>query len=160
MKTYELTFIIDAQLAPERQEEVIDKFLDLLKTSGVEILNVEKWGKKKLAYVIGDQQYGHYLMTQFKANVETIPQIERHLKLSPHVLRYLLLHRNAKTLKLMKLESERIAQESLRGAEKERPPAVEEVQPVNADETDEVDKDVNENEDDLGEDEVGPDEKE
>ena len=160
MKNYELTFIIDAQLAPEKQEEVIDKFLDLLKTSGVEILNVEKWGKKKLAYLIGDQQYGHYLMTQFKSNVETIPQIEHHLKLSPHVLRYLLLHRDPKTLKLMKLESERLARESLRGAEKERAPAEEDAGIEDEGKTEEIDEDIDEIKDDLGENEVGLDEKE
>lgn len=120
MKTYELTFIIDAQLAPERQEEVIAKFLDLLKTLGVEILNVEKWGKKKLAYLIGDQQYGHYLMTQFRANTDAIPQIEHHLRLSSHVLRYLLLLRDPKTLKLIKLEAERLAHEALYSAEQSR----------------------------------------
>jgi small subunit ribosomal protein S6 len=118
MRTYELTLIIDAQLAPETQEEVIAKFLDLLKSQKVEIVNVEKWGKKKLAYPIDDHQYGHYLMTQFNGAVDVIPQIEHYLKLSPHILRYLLLLRDPKTLKLMKLETERRAHEAMISAEK------------------------------------------
>jgi small subunit ribosomal protein S6 len=123
MKNYELTFIIDAQLAPEKQEEVITKFLDLLKSLNVEILNVEKWGKRKLAYAIGDRQYGYYLMTQFKATSNVLPQIDHHLKLSPFVFRHLLLYRDARTLKMMKLESERLAREAMYDAEKERVPA-------------------------------------
>ena len=118
MRTYELTLIIDAQLAPETQEEVIAKFLDLLKSQEVEIVNVDKSGKKKLAYPIDDHQYGHYLMTQFNGGVDVIPQIEHYLKLSPHILRYLLLLRDKKTLKLMKLETERRAHEAMISAEK------------------------------------------
>ena len=123
MKTYELTFIIDTQLSPEKQEEEIAKFLDLLKSLGAEILNVEKWGKKKLAYAIEDRQYGYYLMSQFKAQTNVIAEIEHYLRLSPHVLRYLTLHRDARTLKLMELESERLAHEAMYAAEKEHLPA-------------------------------------
>lgn len=119
MRTYELTFIIDAQLAPEKQEDEITKFLDLLKSLEVEILNVEKWGKKRLAYTIGDRQYGYYLMTQFRAKVEILPRIEHYLKLSTSIFRYLILHRDPRTLKLMKQESERLAREALYIAEKE-----------------------------------------
>jgi len=109
MRTYELTFIIDAQLAPEKQEETISKFLELLKSNDVEIVNMEKWGKKKLAYSIDDHQYGHYLMTQFKTEPDIIPVIERYLKLSPNIFRYLVLYRDPRTLKLMEQQAERIA---------------------------------------------------
>ncbi|TKJ40379.1 30S ribosomal protein S6 [candidate division LCP-89 bacterium B3_LCP] len=128
MKTYELTFIIDAQLAPDRQEEVINKFLDLIKSLGAEILNVEKWGKRKLAYIIDDRQYGYYLMVQFKLDSEALPQIERHLKLSPNIFRHLLLHRDPRTLKLMQLETERLAREAIYSAEKEQAKATEDTE--------------------------------
>ncbi len=120
MRTYELTIIIDAQLSPEVQEDVIAKFIEFIKAQGVEIVNMEKWGKKKLAYPIKESQYGHYLMTQFTAKQDVIPQIEHYLKLSSQVVRYLLLLRDQKTLKLMKLESERLAREAMYSAEKVR----------------------------------------
>lgn len=132
MKNYELTFIIDAQLAPEKQEEVITKFLDLLKSLNVEIMNVEKWGKRKLAYPIGDRQYGYYLMAQFNAAREILPQIDHHLKLSPFIFRHLLLYRDPKTLKLMKLESERLAREVMYDAEKEKVVSAEKEKAVSA----------------------------
>ncbi len=117
MRTYELTFIVDAQLAPERQETVINDFLELLKNQGVEIVNIEKWGKRKLAYPIDDHQYGHYVMTQFKAEAGIISEIERHLKLTPHIIRHLILYRDPKTLKLMQMETERLAREAMRSTE-------------------------------------------
>ena len=142
MRTYELTLIIDAQLAPETQEEVIAKFLDLLKSHNVEIVNIEKWGKKKLAYPIRDHQYGHYLMTQFNAAVEIIPQIEHYLKLSPNILRYLLLYRDKKTMNLMNLESERRAREAMISAEQTKEIMVENGSESEGDENHTLDDDT------------------
>jgi small subunit ribosomal protein S6 len=124
MNYYELTFILDAQLAPEKQEEVITKYLDLLKSKEVEILNVEKWGKKKLAYVIEDRQYGYYMMTQFRAPTSFIPEVEHFLKVTPSIFRYLILHRTPKMLKLIQHETERLAREASRIAERERTTAL------------------------------------
>lgn len=120
MNNYELTFIIDAQLAPEKQEEIVTRFLDTLKSRNIEILNVEKWGKKKLAYTIDDKQYGYYLITQFRAPAVEIAEIEHFLKVNPSIFRYLILHRNPKIQKMIQLESERLAREAARLAEKER----------------------------------------
>lgn len=120
MKTYELTLILDAQLPPEKQEELVTKYLDLLKSKNVEILAVEKWGKKKLAYVIEDRQYGYYLMTQFRTPPEFVPEIEHFLKVTPGIFRYLILLRDPRTLKLMQNEGERLAREVSRLAEQER----------------------------------------
>ncbi len=120
MHNYELTFILDAQLAPEKQEEVITKFLDMLKSKEIEITNVEKWGKKKLAYVIDDRQYGFYLMTQFRAPAQIIPEIEHFIKVTPTIFRYLILHRDPKTQKLIHQETERLAREAARVVERER----------------------------------------
>ncbi len=118
MRTYELTFIVDAQLAQEAQEEVLTKLLDLLKAESVELVNMEKWGKKKLAYPIKDSLYGHYVMIQFNTTPDVLPKIEHFLKLSSNILRYLILLRDQRTLKLMKLEAERLAHEAMVSAEK------------------------------------------
>lgn len=134
MRTYELTFIVDAQLSPEKQEEVISNFLDLLKNQGVEIISMQKWGKRKLAYMINGHQYGQYVMTQFKAKADHIPQIERHLKLSSNIIRHLILHRDPKTLKLMQAETERLAREAMLSSEPSH--AVPKEQPTQSEETD------------------------
>ena len=120
MKTYELTLILDAQLPPEKQEELVAKYLDMLKSRNVEILTVEKWGKKKMAFTIEDRQYGYYLMTQFRAPAELVPEIEHFLKVTSGIFRHLILLRDPRTLKLMQNEGERLAREANRLAEQER----------------------------------------
>ena len=120
MKTYELTLILDAQLPPEKQEDLVAKYLDMLKSRNVEILTVEKWGKKKLAFTIEDRQYGYYLMTQFRAPAELVPEIEHFLKVTSGIFRYLILLRDPRTLKLMQHDGERLTREASRLAEQER----------------------------------------
>jgi small subunit ribosomal protein S6 len=120
MKTYELTLILDAQLPPEKQEELVAKYLDMLKSRNAEILTVEKWGKKKLAFTIEDRQYGYYLMTQFRAPAQLVPEIEHFLKVTSGIFRYLILLRDPRTLTLMQNEGERLARAASRLAEQER----------------------------------------
>jgi small subunit ribosomal protein S6 len=120
MSNYELTFLMDAQLAPEKQEEVITKFLEVLKARGAEVLNIERWGKRKMAYTIDDRQYAYYLITQYEAPPESVTEIEHFLKVTPSIFRYLILHRDPKTLKMIRLETERLAHEATRLAEIER----------------------------------------
>lgn len=126
MNNYELTFLMDAQLAPEKQEEVIAKFLDMLKARGAEVLNVERWGKRKLAYTIDDRQYAYYLVTEFEAPPGSITEVEHFLKVTPSIFRYLILHRDPKMLKSIHLETERLSREAARLAELERNQAPEE----------------------------------
>ena len=125
MRNYELTFIIDAQLASEKQDEVIADFLDMLRSIGVEIINVEKWGKKKLAYQIEDRQYGYYIVMQFKTTVETLADIETYLKLSTNIFRYLFLHHTPKILKKIAKEASRREHEAKYNVERERALVVE-----------------------------------
>lgn len=159
MSNYELTFLMDAQLAPEKQEEVITKFLDMLKSKGAEVLNVEKWGKRKLAYTIEDRQYGYYLITQFEAPPEAITEVEHFLKVTPSIFRHLILHRNPRMLKMINLETERIAREATRLADLERSQALEdELIAIVPDQLDII-ADVNETTEDKNED-VGIPEKE
>jgi small subunit ribosomal protein S6 len=127
MNNYELTFLMDAQLAPEKQEEVIAKFLEMLKSKGAEVLNVEKWGKRKLAYTIDDRQYAYYLVTQFEAPPGAITEVEHFLKVTPSIFRYLVLHRDPKMLKMINLETERVSREASRLAELERNQIPEEI---------------------------------
>ena len=120
MRNYELTFIIDAQLASEKQEEVIAEFLNMLKSLDVKVLNIEKWGKKKLAYQIEDRQYGYYIVMQFQTTVETLSEIETYLKLSTNIFRYLFLHHTPKILKKINKEAKRLEREAKYNIERER----------------------------------------
>lgn len=66
-----------------------DKVKQVIKAQGGEVTRMESWGKKKLAYRIGNKREGYYVFTELQANGNTIKETERFLKLQEDVLRYL-----------------------------------------------------------------------
>ena len=62
MREYELFYMIKTDITEEQTEAVIEKFNGILAREGAEVTAVDKWGKRKLAYVI-DKKYreGYYV---------------------------------------------------------------------------------------------------
>lgn len=90
--TYELTFIV--RLDPS--EEVINNTITQVKEwveaeSLGEVKNTDRWGRRKLAYEIDKQRDGYYVLMNAEMDPKNLPELERNLRLSPSVLRYLLI---------------------------------------------------------------------
>ncbi|MGL5786153.1 MAG: 30S ribosomal protein S6 [Bacteroidales bacterium] len=89
MNHYETVFILTPVLSDVQMKEAVDKFIDLLKAEGAEIINEEMWGLKKLAYPIQKKSTGFYNLVEFKANPEVIAKIEIQYRRDERVLRFL-----------------------------------------------------------------------
>lgn len=89
MKAYELIFILKPELDEETTTAVIDKFTALINNNKGEIVSVDKWGKRRLAYEIDDRREGFYTLVNFKGEAETAKELERVMKITDEVLRYL-----------------------------------------------------------------------
>jgi len=89
MRIYEELFI----LKPDIPEEEIDPFVETLRTNlisaGATVDKVEKWGKRRLAYRVEKYREGFYVLLQFTAPPETVKELERRLRVSDSVLKYL-----------------------------------------------------------------------
>ena len=68
MKTYEMIYILDAAAAEEAKEAVAKKFGDVIASAGGNVLSVDKWGVKKLAYPINYKTEGDYVLMTFEAD--------------------------------------------------------------------------------------------
>ena len=90
-KAYELTFIV--RLDPN--EEVINNTIKQVQ-SWVEanelgqVLKIDRWGRRKLAYEIDKQRDGYYVYMDAEIDAKNLPELERNLKLSPSILRHLI----------------------------------------------------------------------
>lgn len=91
MRKYELTFVIRADIADDAVAGALDQVQKWVTDQGNEVLRVDRWGRRRLAYPINDQREGHYVLMEVNLEAETIDEIERNLKLSDAVLRYLLI---------------------------------------------------------------------
>jgi small subunit ribosomal protein S6 len=88
-RNYETTYIITPELSQEECNSVIDKFKNLLTENGSEIINLEIWGFRKLAYPIDKKQSGFYVYTEFKGNANFIARLEREYQYDDRIIRYL-----------------------------------------------------------------------
>ncbi len=92
MRTYELTFVVRSDIAEDAVSTTIENVQQWVTADeGNEVLRVDQWGRRKLAYPINDQREGHYILLEVTLEPESIPELERSLKLSDEILRYLLI---------------------------------------------------------------------
>ncbi len=91
MRTYELTLIIRSDLSEDNIAAALEQVQQWVKAEGNEVLSVEPWGRRRLAYPINDQREGYYYLMQLSLQPRSIAEIERNLKLRDEFLRYMLI---------------------------------------------------------------------
>ena len=94
VRAYELMVIYAPNLDEEGLEAQIDRTKELIVNIGGEIEKVDTWGKRRFAYEINDNTEGFYVVIDFKAEGGTTSEVERILKITDEVVRYLLVRRN------------------------------------------------------------------
>lgn len=90
MRLYEVVYILDPALDEGAVTAKLEKFHQLAVVHGGEVSAVDHWGNRQLAYPIMRRQAGYYVVAQFTAAAEALPEFERLLRLDDEVLRYLL----------------------------------------------------------------------
>ena len=91
LQDYELVLIISPEVGDEALEATIGNASKFITGSGGAISNVERWGKRKLAYPIKHFGEGSYVLTQFKLKPTLSKELEANLQISEDVLRHLLI---------------------------------------------------------------------
>jgi small subunit ribosomal protein S6 len=90
LRDYELVVILSPELAEEEVPAAIDRLSQLIADRGGEVTDINRWGRRKLAYPIKKQVEGNYLVTQVKLDPRRTTDIEAGLRISEEVLRHLL----------------------------------------------------------------------
>jgi small subunit ribosomal protein S6 len=89
LRLYETTLVIDSALKADEIRNQNDKLVNFISNHGGNIVKVEDWGKRRLAYEIKRKQYGFYLNVRF-TGPETLPLLlEREFRLNESLLRHL-----------------------------------------------------------------------
>jgi len=89
LKNYETVFILTPVLSDAQMKDAVDKFRKVLEDKKAEIINVEQWGLKKLAYPIEHKSTGFYNLIEFKATPETVAALELEYRRDEKVMRFL-----------------------------------------------------------------------
>src|SRR5687767_6305284 len=88
MTEYETTMVLRPDLGGDAVETTLDRVREVVKTGGGKLLAINHWGKKKLSYDIGKQARGIYVHTQYLGKGGMVAELERNLRISDNVLRY------------------------------------------------------------------------
>jgi small subunit ribosomal protein S6 len=91
LRDYELVVILSPELAEEDIPAAIDRLSQLIVDRGGEVKDVDRWGRRKLAYPIKKHLEGNYLVTQVRLDPNRASDVEAGLRISEEVLRHLLL---------------------------------------------------------------------
>ncbi len=117
MKTnhYESVIIFNATLEDSQIESILTSLQEQMTANGVEFSNVEKLGRKRLAYQIQKGKSGFYVILQFASPREYIAKFERNLRLDENIIRFL-------TIKLEQKDLDFIAKQKVEQAEEAAKP--------------------------------------
>ncbi len=89
MKNYETVFILNPVLSEDQAKDTVDKFVKVLKKAGADVINIEQWGLKRLAYPINKKSTGFYNLVEFKAESSVIDTLETEYRRDESIMRFL-----------------------------------------------------------------------
>ncbi|GAA3949375.1 30S ribosomal protein S6 [Gordonia caeni] len=87
MRHYELMVILDPSLDERTVAPSLDTFLNVVRSDGGSVDNVDIWGKRRLAYEIEKNSEGIYAVIELTATPDTVSELDRQLGLNESVLR-------------------------------------------------------------------------
>ena len=88
MRKYETIFILDPDLEEEQALSTIEKVKGIITQTNGEILKVEDWGKRKLAYEVKKKAKGHYVLIHFSGSPASLSELERNFRVMDAVIKF------------------------------------------------------------------------
>ncbi len=89
MRNYESLYIVHPEVVGDELTVLVDKFQKILSDQQAEIVKLDNWGVRKLAYPIKKVERGNYIQVLFSAGPEVVAEYERRLRLDEQILRFL-----------------------------------------------------------------------
>jgi small subunit ribosomal protein S6 len=105
-KDYELGVIFNPEVNEEQTRPVFDRIEQIVANHSGQITRVNQWGRRRLAYPINHHRDGLYVFIDMVLTPETVSEIERTLKVSEIVLRYMTQKRDPKAVQREREERE------------------------------------------------------
>jgi small subunit ribosomal protein S6 len=97
-RDYELGFILNPEVSEEQTRAILDRVEQVVANYGGQVVRVNQWGRRRLAYPIEHHRDGFYTFVDMILTPETVTELERTLKVSEEVLRHIVKRRDPKTV--------------------------------------------------------------
>lgn len=134
INSYESLFIVNVTKGDEALEATVNKFVSLIEANA-EVIDVAKWGKRRLAYPINDLNEGYYVLATFNAPHAFPAELERIYKITEGIMRSMVIRTEDNNAEAITYESkinveavaEAVAEEAVAETVEEAPAAEEAV---------------------------------
>jgi small subunit ribosomal protein S6 len=108
-RTYELMFIVRPDMTEEDQDKLISTLGTAVSSSGGTVKNVEKMGKRRLAYTVRRFNDGMYILLTFEGSGGLVHELERRLRVTEPVIKFLSVRIDEEQKRLDKIKAIRDA---------------------------------------------------
>jgi small subunit ribosomal protein S6 len=122
-RIYEELFIVKPDATDEDVDQYVEQLKTQLTTAGATVDKVDKWGKRKLAYRIDKYREGNYVLFQFTGEATVVKELERRLRVSDIVLKFLTVRIDETLKRLEKRKKARDKRSARRAANAPASPA-------------------------------------
>ncbi len=129
INSYECLFIVDVTKGDEACDATVNKFLSMIEANA-EVVDVAKWGKRRLAYPINDMPEGYYVVATFKTEPAFPAELERVFNIDETIMRSMIIRLEYDAAEKKAEKAAKAAAEAV--AEPANEPAVEEAAPADA----------------------------
>lgn len=89
MNKYESVLIARQDLGASQVSSLIDGLKDVVSKQGGEVVRVDNWGLKNLAYRIKKNRKGHYVLLNIQAPAQAVAEYERVMRVNEDIIRYM-----------------------------------------------------------------------
>jgi small subunit ribosomal protein S6 len=107
MRVYEELFIVKPDAPEEEVDAYIGQIKDLITSGKGSIEKADKWGVRKLAYRVQKYNEGNYILVQFSAEGELVKEVERRMRVTDMVIKFITVRIDEKVKKIEKRKKQR-----------------------------------------------------
>lgn len=107
MRIYEELFIVRPDVTEEEIDAYIEQVKQVITSAGGTIDKVDKWGVRRLAYRVNKRSEGFYTLIQFSAEAATVKEVERRMRVTDLVMKWITVRIDEKLKKLEKRTKQR-----------------------------------------------------
>ncbi|HUB31194.1 MAG TPA: 30S ribosomal protein S6 [Terracidiphilus sp.] len=104
-RVYEVMFIVRPDAVDEDVDKLIAGFTTSVTNGGGVVKNVEKMGRRKLAYVVRKFGDGNYILMTLEANGAVVTELERRLRVSEPVIKFITVRMDEEEKRLAKVKA-------------------------------------------------------
>ncbi len=91
VRNYEIMVVINPDLSEDEVKKTTDNVVNIIKDNNGELIDIDRWGKRRLAYPINKKKEAYYYVIYFKLDSEKIIELEKKYKLMENILRHLII---------------------------------------------------------------------